>query len=496
MIGVSDQFVGLANYTDLMGGFGISSAFEVQELQKALTTGQDIVGAGAAGGQALRVQSLENTLKLLTYRASDLALWQRMAKKTAFSTVEEYSRLDKLAIEMPAFVGENPDQAVAAEQWVEQDQSYSRQVATVRFMAIKKAVTLAATFVRNIVQDIEAHQTQIGTLELLGRVEAGMFYSDNRTNLLAWDGYPALMEKFTGVVPYTGTYNTVAYTGAAWPSGDFKDIIIDCEGNPLSEEYLELGQQITRTHFGKLDVLYMSPRAKSDLAKQLFPAQRQNMPPTPDGRWGINFNFYMGSNGESELLSDVFIGLRRPKAAGDTGAPSAPANGSNITIAAASQPSSKMEIDTYYYYLSSIDRQGRESATTMKFVAVTATGYKVTLSILTGSWQTGAIQARVYRSKGVDDITKASLIATLPKPDASGTIAYVDENQSRENCSIAMGFTWDSDQVVAFKQLAPLMKLPLAIVSTAKPFLILLYGTPVLYAPSKCISFRNVGMLT
>jgi len=494
MIGVSDQFVGLANYTDLMGGFGISSAFEVQELQKALTTGQDIVAAGPQGGQALRVQSLENTLKLLTYRASDLALWQRMAKKTAFSTVEEYSRLDKLAIEMPAFVGENPDQNVAAERWVEQDQSYSRQVATVRFMAIKKAVTLAATFVRNIVQDIEAHQTQIGTLELLGRVEAGMFYSDNRVNLLAWDGYPALMQKFTGVVPYTGTYNSVAYTTAAWPSGDFKDIIVDCEGNPLSEEYLELGQQITRTHYGKLDVLFMSPRAKSDLYKQLYPAQRIMMPPTPDGRVGINFSFYMGSNGESELLSDVFIGLRRPKAVADSGAPTAPQNGTNITIAAASSATSKLETDTYYYYLSSVDGQGRESVTTSKNQAATV-GQKITLTVKTASWQTGAVQCRVYRNKGTDDITKASLIVTLPKPD-SGDIAYVDENQSRENCSIAMGFTWDADQVVAFKQLAPLMKLPLAIVSTAKPFLILLYGTPVLYAPSKCILYSNVGMLT
>jgi hypothetical protein len=47
--------------------------------------------------------------------------------------------------------------------------------------------------------------------------------------------------------------------------------------------------------------------------------------------------------------------------------------------------------------------------------------------------------------------------------------------------------------VYSFKQLAPIMKMDLARISTADRFMVLLFGTPQLYAPKKMVVFVNVG---
>ena len=53
-------------------------------------------------------------------------------------------------------------------------------------------------------------------------------------------------------------------------------------------------------------------------------------------------------------------------------------------------------------------------------------------------------------------------------------------------------FQFDNE-VIEFSQLAPLMKMDLAVLSPAFRFMILLYGTPLLYAPKKMVRFINIG---
>jgi len=51
------------------------------------------------------------------------------------------------------------------------------------------------------------------------------------------------------------------------------------------------------------------------------------------------------------------------------------------------------------------------------------------------------------------------------------------------------------EEVIEFAQLAPLMKMDLAVLSPAFRFMVLLYGTPFLYAPKKLVRFINVGTM-
>ena len=60
-------------------GPGTATTAEIQELAKALEAGYQ-VGAGKTGGSALRVESLEASLKVLTFTSSHIKLWKKIPK--------------------------------------------------------------------------------------------------------------------------------------------------------------------------------------------------------------------------------------------------------------------------------------------------------------------------------------------------------------------------------------------------------------------------------
>jgi hypothetical protein len=51
-------------------------------------------------------------------------------------------------------------------------------------------------------------------------------------------------------------------------------------------------------------------------------------------------------------------------------------------------------------------------------------------------------------------------------------------------------------EIFEIAQLAPLMKMDLAMIGPAYRFMILLYATPLLYQPMKMVRFVNIGLTT
>ena len=88
--------ISLSDYESLGQGFGSASQAEVGALQKALVagqvTGRETDGLLDASGAPLKVESLEGTLKSLTFSEQDIRFWQRVPKMAAYNTVEEYFR--------------------------------------------------------------------------------------------------------------------------------------------------------------------------------------------------------------------------------------------------------------------------------------------------------------------------------------------------------------------------------------------------------------------
>jgi hypothetical protein len=58
---------------------------------------------------------------------------------------------------------------------------------------------------------------------------------------------------------------------------------------------------------------------------------------------------------------------------------------------------------------------------------------------------------------------------------------------------MAFGLYMDGEQGMMFKQLAPLLKMPLAQIDTSMRWAILLYGVLQVYQPQKCVLLINVG---
>lgn len=464
------DIVSAADYQGASGGWGQISAAELEDLNKALTTSSGIVAAGEGGGDKLRLQSIENTLKLITFRNEHLVLWRNIPKMPAYSTTEEYTKVLRYGRAGDGFLAEVDTPQVF-------DQNYERAVAIVKFLGVQKETSLVATLVRNQVDDIEAHQVQIGTLELLQLVENALIYGSDDVNSLSWDGIPQQIR------------NHVA------ANSDDADIIIDCEGGPLTEERIEQAAQICATKYGRLTDLYLSYNALSDLTKQMFPKERVALPSPQDGWAGVPLKGMNASTGPIRFQPDVFIQKNRGLRPLETTevVSGAPAAITSYTIAASNDSTSKLPFAQTYYYWVSVLNNGKESAAygddTGYATAASPTRQKITITVPTS--QIGTNQGiRIYRGTS-SDRTKAKWVADVPK--ATDNTVYTDRNQVRENTTIAFAIDNDPDQVWRFRQLAPLMKLPLAITKTSKPFMLLLFGVPIVYNPRRMILFENIG---
>ena len=110
---------------------------------------------------------------------------------------------------------------------------------------------------------------------------------------------------------------------------------------------------------------------------------------------------------------------------------------------------------------------------------------------------------RVYRSvastasAAPTSLASYALVAQLPASSqgASGTTVFDDLNlQLPFTATAYLGELTPS--VLTFRQLMPMMKMDLAVLSPAYRWMILLYGTPILFAPLKWMRIINIGQLS
>ena len=164
----------------LSEGHGEISETDLGELRKALEIGtsQPVTGTGP---DALRVESLESTLKLLTYSASHIKLWGDIPKLQAFSTVEEYNRLQEYGSDGGGFVG-------SGELPEEEDTTYERADQKVKYIGSTRSVHHPATLVNTIPAQLIAQETQNGALWLMRKANEGLYYGDATAVPLEYNG--------------------------------------------------------------------------------------------------------------------------------------------------------------------------------------------------------------------------------------------------------------------------------------------------------------------
>jgi len=470
-----DNIISLAQYEDV-NTLGISNMREVESLNKALEAGHEITPT--TGGGALRVESLEASLKVLTHQAKHCAFWQKVPKLPAYSTVEEYNQLSAVGGDTGAFLPEGTLPET-------EDSSYNRAVELVKFMGTTRSVTHPMTLVKSSIGDVIAQENANGILWILKNMENTLFRGDADMcfNGSATDSTHREGVEFNGLGKQIDSSNVIDMKGAAMTNGDF-----------------DYASQMIASNYGNPTDIFYSFGAHEAFVKTLHPNERQ-INPIQGGEGGI----VVGTNvtgvntpfGRVNCNPDVFLNSQKtaPTASSHSKAPEAPAS----VAAAIMDGDDGVWTDhggtgTYSYAVSAVNRYGESPATAITADLVVETGSLGSTITVTnaGSITNAPEYLNIYKT--VADGTIKHFIKRIPvaSVSAAGITTFRETGLEVANTTTAY-FGELSPQVLSVKQLAPLMKMDLATLAPSIRWMILAYLTFVLYAPKKWAKIINVG---
>ena len=483
--------ISLADY-DGLNGFGSASMGDVTELTKALSAGYAV--ANQQGGAALRVESLESSLKVVTFTNKHIKLWKKMPKSPAYSTAEEFNVLQSYGAD-GAFgftrEGELPQS---------QDSTYRRETALVKYIGTTRSVTHPMTLVNPAHGDVIALENQNGINWLLQQVEDTLFHGNSG---LAFDGES---EQWDGLDTLINGTN-----------------VIDLEGAPLQEADIEESSNQVIEAFGYPTDIFLGTRAMSDLTKTFYPRERVQLPAPTNGKVGLAIQTMETQAGTIEFNPDVFIkeGKLAPATATSANAPATPQTITAVVAAGGSTGQWAKSIgaapaagQTFGYAVTACNRFG-ESAPRFFANALAQDATEVDAATLDNELTLTITNAAVvgpnppeffivYRtlpaavgttpSTNVADYSEIARTACTNQAGGATGAAPVDTNA-------IMPFTQTAyigemtPSVLTFRQLAPLMRMDLAVLAPAYRWMIMLYGTPILFAPAKWTRLTNIGRL-
>ncbi len=477
--------VSLSHYNSQpVSGFGNDSPQNVAELSKALEAGYQV--SGQTNGGALRVESLEGSLKVVSYTAHHIKMWKKIHKSPAYSTVEEYNQLTAYGSNSNAFLREG-------ELAPTQDSTYARRTAFVKYIGVTREVSHPMTVVHPAHGDVIALENQNGILWLLQQVENALFSGDSSLAFSGeseqWDGLDALIDPTS---------------------------YLDLEGDPLQEADVEEGANQLVEQYAYPTDLWLGTRVSSDLVKTMYPRERISLPAPENGRIGMSVNSVMTQAGVMELNPSVF--LRRlpspPSAATSANAPATPASVTSsvsATVDGNFNKGASAGTNEYGYAVTACNRFGESAPVFILANAIMTQANKDLLRrtslVITNAASIGTFAPeyfRIYRTAPLasaaavsTSVADFSLIMQIPASSqtAGVTTAAADVNFLLPFTEIAyMGEQTPS--VLTFRQLLPMMRMDLAVTSPSYRWLILMYGTPLLFAPRKWLRIINIGRLS
>jgi hypothetical protein len=459
-------FVSQRDYRDFMGP-GASSQDEVADLAKALRAGSDQNAPAVAPGVGfpLRVESLEATLKNVTFEMDEIKLFKTIPKVPATNTVEEFNRLLSYSSGgARAFdLGWMPEGDLPEEE----DSTYERVPMLIKYLGVVGRVTHVANVVRAAHGNVIAMETMNKTMFMLQQLENALFFGDS-----------ALIPE-----QIDGLFKQIS---AATPSNVF-----DLRGQPLDEDKLNDALLQIRDNFGLATDGYFATGAFADLAKQVFDRQRFTIAPAP-GVLGSQVKAFQGQHGKINLHDSIFIqpgGL--PVAAGIGSASKRPLAPS-ITVApvAAPDPASQFvaaDAGTYSYRVVACNRFGKTVPVNTAAVVVAA-GDGVTFTVADGGQ--GTTYYEIYRTAPGAAVGTAKLMRKVARTGASQVITDLNADIPGTSTGFVL---MQNAQSFSWAQLLPMSRIPLAAIDTSIRWAQVVYGGIKLYTPAKNVIFKNIG---
>lgn len=463
-------------------GFGSSSPEQVDELNKALTAGYGYTGApgSLAGGGALQVESLDATLKIVSFMMKNIVLYNDLPKSQAYNTVEEFNRLVKYGGDGGIFMDEGALPRT-------EDSSYARKVALVKFFGSTREITHPMLLVKPAHGNVVALETKNGAMFILQKLEESLFRGDSACVSQEIDGLEALIMQ--GLADVTASDGNTS--GA-------EEHVIDLRGKCLTEGVVEQASEVILNNYGYPTDLYLATKALSNLSKTMYPKERYMIPAPTDGQIGFAVKSISTNGGLIGLKPDVFLRAKRnaPAVASNAKAPSAPAA---VAVAVQAKTTSRgfavAEYGTYRYSVTAVSKNGESSETIGAADAVVAAdnSAEVVLSITAGALG-GADQVqayRIYRTALGGAMTDRQFIRQVAANPAGATVVK-DGNEDLPGTTKAFMIQRDETNLT-FRQLSPMLKFPLATTASSIRWMQLMYATLIMFTPRRNVVFKNIG---
>jgi hypothetical protein len=493
-------------------GAGASQAMDAnqaEELLKTLQVGHGYLGAPTqlVGGGALGVESIDGTLKSVTYDATNLVMWPSISQDRAYSLVEQYVRTNAYGDEGSPYIPESGSPSM-------NDANYNRSAQKVMFFSTRRGVSLAATLVRqNFGNDIESLETQNGTMWMLEKLERELYMGNALfSNAGKFDGsvaaIPIKMQNLNLMGAdqqiRSGDGDFTAQARAFDGYGGNQTVTLSKSGDILNESDIEFEANVLVENFGRPSELHLPPKQLSDFIKQFYPKERVNQLGVESGRAGYIVREMVTTAGGIQLRPNVFLKPKQaskanPDRIGVPGAPASLTNNASQSVVSGSGnsmdqtgASSQLQAgDVYVYQVTSVNEQG-ESAASLTSVSVTisTTGNNVTFKIGDPSAGNQPTHYAVYRTSNSGAGTPL-FIGYVARSGA--TTLFTDLGNRTQGAATCYMFDM-RPEVMIWRQLSPLLKINLAAISTAKEFLLWLAGTLILFAPRKSGIIDNVGI--
>lgn len=483
------------NLQDYQGGFLGGQQDGAAELLKAMQAGQ-ITGRDTANQsltmEPLKAESLETTLKLLEYRQKDIRLLNRMPKMTSYNTVEEFLQLSSYGSDRGGFYNEGELSDV-------EDSKYVRRAELIKYIQVTGEVTMQAQMVRSFVDAMRQE------------VENKTMWVQRRANIALTKGNSDIIpQEFNGLYRQhanIGTGGGVEYLYSSVNDYYNSEVVVDLRGASLKQNDVEKAAVIIDANYGNVSDLFAPPSVISALGQDYYNDQRimlnASNPGAYSGTIGTIPKAIATTMGDVALQPDKFMkqsaAVTTATAATSPKAPSAPtATSATVTVDANSKYLTA-EVGAVYYAVSAVNRYGESAITVVGGATTLVVGSSVDLIFTATAGAYTPTGYRIYRTKvggaatgpfyPLFDVSVTDLAVGY---DGAAALAIRDRGRILPDTESAF-ITEFSDDVLSFKQLAPISKLDLAVISMSRRFITFMFATPNLYAPKKLVKFINAS---
>lgn len=489
MITLNDYNVdGGEGESGFLGDQGTGEASLLKAMQAGQITGRDTTNLPLTQ-EPLKVESLEESFKLLENRAKDIKLLNAMPKMTAYNTVEEFLQLVSYGAQRGGFYDEGELSDV-------EDSTYERRSVQVKYMQVTGEVTLQAQMVRSYVKAM-SQEVKNKMMWITRLANTWMTRGDSSVIPQQFDG---IFKQHESVGSGTGylysTYEQYYQSGS----------VIDLRGGIMNQASIENGAVFVDEAFGDVTDIFAPTGVISAFTQDYYTTQRILQNGTAfNGTIGVgNMKSVSTTIGDVNLNSDKMM-KRGPlkyttTPADSTKAPAAPASLTASVVADTVAKFTSGEAGNVFYAVVAVNRYGESNLTAYGTAVTLAAGFSVDLTITPGSGAIAPSGYNIYRTKVTTASTPSGLkFYPIQKVSVSqlaagfnGAAANVARDRGYFMPGTEDGFlTAFNDEVLSWKQLAPLSKLDLAVLSMSRRFICFMFGTPALYAIKKIVRFIN-----